>query len=158
MKVLVFSLLIIFSQILSAEDSKSYNRSAEIGVLSDNINGGSFATIGVSKQYMFNDFTIGMNMMVLMGVGDFDKIGGLTVAPKLGMIFYGSDKSDLFISMFLLGGYSNISNNDINRSGAITGLGVEARYNMIGIDVGYVSIINPVLRNEQIKVALKYCF
>lgn len=158
MKVLIVSILIIFSQILSAEDSKSYNRSAEIGVLNDDINGGSFATIGVSKQYMFNDFTIGMNMMVLMGVGDFDKIGGLTVAPKLGMVAYGSDKSDLFFSIFVLGGYSNIINNDINRSGAITGLGVEARYKMIGIDLGYVSIINPVLANEQLKVALKYCF
>ncbi len=158
MKVLVFSLLIIFSQILSAEDSKSYNRSAEIGVLSDNINDGSFATIGVTKQYMFNDFTIGMNMMVLMGVGNFEDMGGITVAPKLGMRAYGNDKSDLFFSMFVFGGYSNISNNDINRSGAITGIGIEARYKMIGIDLGYVSILNPVLANEQIKVALKYCF
>lgn len=154
--------LIVFFLFISVElfsENNSYNNSAHIGIISDNPNKSIFGTIGVTKQYIFNDFMIGMDFnLLLLGQEQFKDFAGMLVSPKLGMIFYGDDKSNLYSSIILTTGISSINNDESNSLGLNGGIGLETRYKSFGINIGYMTNLNRNLQFEGMKLDLNYWF
>lgn len=158
MKSLMLSLLLILNVNLFSQEN-SYNNSAHIGMISDNPNSSMFGTIGVTKQYIFNDFMIGMDFNVLLfGQENFEDFSGLNLSPKLGMIFIGDDKKDFYSAIFVTSGISAIMSENQNAMGYSGGIGLETRYLNYGFNFGYITNINRALNFEGLKLSLHYWF
>ena len=136
---LIFSIVFLFACSLFSSE-KSFVNSSQVGILYDNPNKSMLFTIGTTKQYIFNDFMIGMDFNILfLGQENFKDFGGLQLTPKLGMIIIGNDKSDFYSSIYVNSGISSMNNDNKNALGYSGGIGIEARSLNYGLNFGYVS-------------------
>lgn len=152
------TILLFFSknEILSKENS--YNNSFKIGLLKENPDN-LFYSFGVTKQYMFYDFTLGVDFNLLfLGQNKFEKLTGLTLAPKLGMVIYGDDKSSFFLSLFTSSGISNANTKKSSSFGYVGSFGVETRYLNYGASVSYANISNKLIDVNALTINLHYWF
>lgn len=154
MNKLIAIIVLIFGITLQARE-KPYISSFHIGAV--NNNDGYIGTIGVSKQYIFKDFMIGMDLNVMtLGQESFKDVSAIHLTPKLGMIFIGDDKSDFYTSIYVNSGISSIRVSNSNALGYAGGIGLETRYLNYGLNIGYLTNISKVINFEGVFIGLNY--
>jgi hypothetical protein len=152
--------VIILSGTLSAKvdsDGFGYNRTINIGMITDRNSDGYFPTIGVSKQYPFHDFMIGMDYnLSIFSQNEFSNFNEMTLSPKLSLVAFGNNKRKYYFAFYVNSGVSIVTINRNSSFGYSGGVGIDLRYLNYGLDLGYVSTINNFLSYEGVKINLKY--
>ena len=152
-KLIVFIALLIGSTLQARE--KPYISAFHIGWIKNN--DGYFGTICVSKQYIFKDFMIGMDLNVLtFGQEKFNGVSAIHLTPKIGMLFIGDDKSDFYTSVYVNSGITSVNSKSSNSLGYAGGVGLETRYLNYGLNIGYLTNISKTINFEGMYIGLNY--
>lgn len=164
-KIFLKASLILISVLLTAgtlsakidSDSFGYNRTMNFGMISDRNSDGQFPTIGVSKQYAFHDFMVGMDYNIsVFSQNEFSNFNEMTLSPKLSLVAIGNSKSKYYFAFYVNSGVSIVTVNRNSSFGYSSGVGIDLRYFNYGLDLGYVSTINDFLIYQGVKINLKY--